>query len=91
LIIKSRVTSHGIVTGASEGSNTKQHSIRRTIDIKEEPGANMYRGTLIYAEPSIARRHTNLVCGYNSSIWHMCTASACVRHMRTRTVTGIIF
>jgi len=39
------------VTGPSGGTCTKQHSIRRTIDIEEETEASMYRGTLIYAEP----------------------------------------
>jgi len=67
-----------VVTGASGGSNTKQHSIRRTIDTEEEARASMYRGALIYAEPFPAWRHTNLVCGYDSSTRHMRTVSACV-------------
>jgi len=36
----------------------------------------MYRGTLIYAEPFLAWRHTNLVCGYDLSIRQVCAASA---------------
>jgi hypothetical protein len=47
----------------------------RTIDTEEEEeeeeeeaGASMYRGSLIYGEPFLAWRHTNLVCGYDSSI-----------------------
>jgi hypothetical protein len=50
----------------------------------------MYQGTLIYTEPFLAWRNTNLVCGYDSSIRHMRTASACVRQVHTRTVTPSI-
>jgi len=40
----------------------------RIIDVKEEAGASMYKGTLIYAKPFLAWRYSNLVYGYNSSI-----------------------
>jgi len=64
------------VANASGGSNTKQHSICKTTNIKVEARASMYRGTLIYIKPSIARCYTNLVWGYDSSMRHMRTASA---------------
>jgi len=51
----------GSVTGYFRRKDTKQHSIRRTIDI-EEARTSMYRRALIYSEPFLARRYTKVVC-----------------------------
>jgi hypothetical protein len=38
----------------------------------------MYKGILIYAEPFLVLRHTNLVCGYNSYIRQVHAYGMCV-------------
>jgi hypothetical protein len=48
------------------------------MDTEEEAGTSMYRETLIYAEPFLVWRHTNLECGYDSYIRQVHAYGKCV-------------